>query len=1089
MLFAGLGGYMTNPLPVQPAKIHCPPLRADMLSRGRLTTWLDRAAAGRVVLIVAEAGFGKTTLLADWATHSKRVTSWYRLEHDDRDWLTFVRHLVAGGREADPDFAPDTFGMLQALGPGGPTRQDLIATIAREMADFGAARAAGFTLIIDDYHVVDDCPDVAPIVRALLDRTGPGFSVVLSSRSVPSFPMGKVKARGGVDSLDGEALCFDRDETERLFRDAYHRPLQDDVLTDLVARTEGWAALLALVRTSLTEDGGPDPRALVTQLSATHGDLYEFLAEEVLAGLPGELQRFLTRVAILTAVDPETAVLVDDRPIAEVAASIRHCESLGLLNRPDRESPHRFHPLVREFLVTHLEAEIGREAVSELHVRVADRLTGVDWQRAAWHYVQAGAANAAAAVIDAAIDEILAEGSFEQAVPFLDWSAGDPARVVALVLISRIELDRGHPDKAASKARSAVVAAGAGPERGLALLNLASVLSVGGFADEGVRTARMALAHDLSEAQRLVSQATVTVWEASEEGDLDRIADSLRDLAAQQERQGLQRYAGISRLNLAAILTWLGDGENALREATRAEVILGGRPNASVERIAATATRCIALAQLGRLEEAAAALSAERAAASSLARDELALEAARVHGDFGSVADAASYLAVLEPDRLTGGYRGVYSLARGVLAMREGDLRTAAQMCDGLSENRSPDAAGRLRAQLLRSRVALAQRDRRAGQELEDFVRLANCQGSRPARQIGFVLQLILDGEPFGDELERIGPSDAFALSLIAEELSGAFDRLTPGARAIVYAEARLRPARWSSALAMQIARDPHGAPAAGQLLAEIGTGNDASFLRAQAGMKKALKPAALRITQRLAQTVFVRDLGPVNVFLGHTSLRPKLRRKVLAMLCFLTSRPDMAATKDETLEALWPDLSPDTGTNSLNQTIYSLRRVFEPDYREGASAGFVQFDGEVVSLNSALIDSSSRRCWRLLRRVGGDTSNAAEELMALYPGRYALDFAYEDWASSYRENLHAAVLAAGEASIAHARRAQDFDWAIRIGHDLLAVDPQADAIELELLKTYKASGRHAAAAEQYAHYAAQMREEMGVDVPSLDQL
>jgi DNA-binding SARP family transcriptional activator len=106
-----------------------------------------------------------------------------------------------------------------------------------------------------------------------------------------------------------------------------------------------------------------------------------------------------------------------------------------------------------------------------------------------------------------------------------------------------------------------------------------------------------------------------------------------------------------------------------------------------------------------------------------------------------------------------------------------------------------------------------------------------------------------------------------------------------------------------------------------------------------------------------------------------------------------------------------------------------------------------------------------------------------------MYRGRYALDFAYEDWSSGYRENLHAAVLAAGEAALAHARRAQDFDRAIRIGHDLLAIDPHADAIEFELLRSYKASGRHAAAAEQYAHYSAQMRDEMGIDVPRFEDI
>src|SRR6187401_172455 len=77
-----VGGYRMTPLPVQPVKIHCPPPRDDTLSRERLNSWLERAAAGRLGLIVAEAGFGKTTLLADWAMHTRRLTTWYRLESD-----------------------------------------------------------------------------------------------------------------------------------------------------------------------------------------------------------------------------------------------------------------------------------------------------------------------------------------------------------------------------------------------------------------------------------------------------------------------------------------------------------------------------------------------------------------------------------------------------------------------------------------------------------------------------------------------------------------------------------------------------------------------------------------------------------------------------------------------------------------------------------------------------------------------------------------------------------------------------------------------------------------------------------------------
>ena len=128
------GGHLVSELPVQPARIHCPPPRDDTLSRERLNAWLERATAGRLALIVAEAGFGKTTLLADWAMGTRRMTAWYRLEPDDRDWLTFIRHIVASGREIEPGFAPETFRLLQALESGGTTQHELTVALAREVS-------------------------------------------------------------------------------------------------------------------------------------------------------------------------------------------------------------------------------------------------------------------------------------------------------------------------------------------------------------------------------------------------------------------------------------------------------------------------------------------------------------------------------------------------------------------------------------------------------------------------------------------------------------------------------------------------------------------------------------------------------------------------------------------------------------------------------------------------------------------------------------------------------------------------------------------------------------------------------------------
>ena len=107
-----------NPLPVQPAKIHCPPRRGRHPVPRAAQLLAGPAAAGRLGLIVAEAGFGKTHPARRLGGITRRRTAWYRLEPDDRDWLTFIRHLVAAGREIDPEFAPDTFRHAARARPG-----------------------------------------------------------------------------------------------------------------------------------------------------------------------------------------------------------------------------------------------------------------------------------------------------------------------------------------------------------------------------------------------------------------------------------------------------------------------------------------------------------------------------------------------------------------------------------------------------------------------------------------------------------------------------------------------------------------------------------------------------------------------------------------------------------------------------------------------------------------------------------------------------------------------------------------------------------------------------------------------------------
>ena len=703
------------------------------------------------------------------------------------------------------------------------------------------------------------------------------------------------------------------------------------------------------------------------------------------------------------------------------------------------------------------------------------------------HFRSAGEPDAAAQVVDRAIPSIVRYGEFERALPLLDGTAGPADRVGALVLRSRIEFTRGNWKRAIALAEAAAAAPG-NPLLGTALLNLSALEGVAGFPDGAITRAASALDTQLSEHERRVARASLLLQGAQREGNLAEVADALKQLAMEQELAGLKRYAAISRLNLASVLIWLGDPRGAIDEAVRAEVGLGASP-ADVEQVAAMSARATALAQLRRHDEAALVMRHAQSVRSLLGRQEAALEVARTECDYGSIDRATGAMHNVDRETLPAGYRGLWDLVSGMLALRSGAIGSAVAACESTHAGELQDAAGALRAQLLRARTALAHDDPNAGANIEELARIAVAQESRPGQLIANILAAAAGTSQVTTEATALGPEDRHVLSVVAEDVSRLLFRLSPDALEVVNDEASARPERWASALRLVVSHPGSSRQQAATLLAAIGGERDASFLREHAVTAKVLRPAAAAITRRLAPMVFIADLGAVRIEIAGSTTERTTRRKVLGLLCFLASRTGQAATKDEALDALWPDVNPDTGSNSLHQAIYYLRRVFDPDFREGLSAPYVEFDGDVISLNPELVDCASKRCWRLLNGSSPLDLGATNELLHRYVGRYALDFAYEDWASGYRETLHAAVLGRTEASMGVALGRGDFDWAVNAGQRALFVDPTADGIELQLLRTYKAAGRLAAASEQYAHYSTALRNDLGVDPPPFDAI
>jgi LuxR family maltose regulon positive regulatory protein len=273
-------------------------------------------------------------------------------------------------------------------------------------------------------------------------------------------------------------------------------------------------------------------------------------------------------------------------------------------------------------------------------------------------------------------------------------------------------------------------------------------------------------------------------------------------------------------------------------------------------------------------------------------------------------------------------------------------------------------------------------------------------------------------------------------------------------------------------------------------LLDEIGEADDVAVLRAYARRaRRASRQWGDALTRRLAPRLWIDDLGLTDLTIGGQQIVGRdIRRKALALLAFLVAQPGGSATPDQLIEGLWPDLDPDAALNSMHQTIYFLRRVFDSGYRAGVSAEYLHVDSDVVWLDRDLVDCRSWQCRTLLARRSEDQASV-EQLLGLYSGRFATEFSYEEWASAYRDSLHAQYLSVVERAISGALGPFDPRWRLWVGQRALQVDPTADGIEALVIRLYRVIGAAAAAAEQYEHYAATLRQDLGIEPPTLDEL
>jgi LuxR family maltose regulon positive regulatory protein len=374
-------------------KFYVPRPRRDLVPRPRLAGRLDRGSASRLMLVSAPAGFGKTTLLAEWlaagpaAPADERLVAWLSLDRSDNDPASFWTYVIAALRTVAPGVGEDALALLQA--PGPPPIETVLTTLLNDLS----AIAGEIVLVLDDYHVID-ARDVQDGMAFLLDHLSPGLHVVIASRADPALPLARWRARGELIEIRAAELRFTPEEAAAYLNETMALQLTAPDVAALEGRTEGWIAALQLA--ALSMQGRDDVAGFIAGFAGDDRYVVDYLAEEVLQRQPDRVQAFLLQTCILGRLSGPLCDAVTGQGGGKAMLAALDRGNLFLVPLDDRRQWYRYHHLFADVLQArlldeqpdqvpglHRRASAWFQRNGEQSVAIGHALAAEDFQRAA----------------------------------------------------------------------------------------------------------------------------------------------------------------------------------------------------------------------------------------------------------------------------------------------------------------------------------------------------------------------------------------------------------------------------------------------------------------------------------------------------------------------------------------------------------------------------------------------------------------------------------------------------------------------------------------------------------------------------------
>lgn len=347
--------------PLITTKLYIPSPRPHLVLRSRLIEQLETGSRGKLTLVSAPAGYGKTTLVSSWAQQTPNPVVWLSLDENDNDLGRFLTYIVVALQQINSSLGIDTLTALQSS--QSPQVEILLTMLVNEIA----ASEKKMTLVLDDCHLITN-QSIFDALEFLLNHMPPYMHLVIAGRVDPSIPFSRWRAGGQLAEIRSDDLRFTEAEVIAFLNDLMKLDLSQEDIKALDKRTEGWVAGLQLAALSL--QGRDDKHEFVEAFSGSHTHIIDYLVEEVLSRQPEDIRTFLCRSSILERFNAPLCDITLEISTSQQILKRLVEDDLFLISLDGERYWYRYHHLFADFLELCLE-ENQPEHIRELHHRAA----------------------------------------------------------------------------------------------------------------------------------------------------------------------------------------------------------------------------------------------------------------------------------------------------------------------------------------------------------------------------------------------------------------------------------------------------------------------------------------------------------------------------------------------------------------------------------------------------------------------------------------------------------------------------------------------------------------------------------------------